>query len=158
MMVILNDKSKYLKLGQIDKFDHTSKIENSIQRKLRSWYSKGLISKETYELTRPIGSQRPKLYGLPKTHKNDIPLRPILSMTKSPQSNLSTFLVSVLQPVLDKFSKHLVPDLFTFVNEHKSLNLCQPNSFMVSFEIKSLFTNVPLDKVLSICVDKLYNS
>ena len=79
-------------------------------------------------------------------------------MTKSPQSNLSTFLVSVLQPVLDKFSKHLVPDSFTFVNELKSLNLCQPNSFMVSFDIKRLFTNVPLDEVLNICVDQLYNS
>ena len=69
MMVILNDSSKFLKLGQIDKFDHTSKIESSIQRKLRNWFSKGLISKEVYESTRPIGSQRPKLYGLPKTHK-----------------------------------------------------------------------------------------
>ena len=69
MMVILNDSSKFLKLGQIDKFDHASKIENSLQRKLRSWFVKGLISKEVYESTRPIGSQRPKLYGLPKTHK-----------------------------------------------------------------------------------------
>ena len=85
MMVILNDSSKFLKLRQIDKFDHTSKIENSIQRKLRSWFVKGLISKEVYESTRPIGSQRPKLYGLPKTHKKEIPLRPILSMIKLPQ-------------------------------------------------------------------------
>ena len=44
---------------------------------------------------RPIGTQRPKLYGLPK-NKKEIQLSPILSMTKSPQSNLSTFLVSVL--------------------------------------------------------------
>ena len=55
MMVILNDSSKFLKLGQIDKLNHTCKIENSIQRKLRSWFSKGLIS------TRNVGSQRPKL-------------------------------------------------------------------------------------------------
>ena len=146
MMVILNDKSKFFKLGQIDKFDHTSKIENNIQRKLRSWYSKGSISKEIYELTRPIGSQRPKLYGLPKTHKNDIPFRPILSKTKTPQSNVSTFLVSVLQLVLDKFSNHIVHDSFTFVNKLKSLNLCQPNSFVISYDIKNLFTNVPLKR------------
>ena len=56
---------------------------------------KGLKSKETYELFRlkHIGSQWLKLYGLQKTHKNDIPLRPILSMTKSPQSNVSTFFI-----------------------------------------------------------------
>ena len=76
-------------------FDHTSRIESSIQRKLRNWFSKGLISKEVYESTRPIGSQRPKLYRLPKTHKKEITLKPISSMTKSPQSNLTILLISV---------------------------------------------------------------
>ena len=97
MMVILNDSSNFLKLPQIDKFYHTSEIENSIQRKLRSWFLKALTSKEVNESTRHIGSLRPKLYGLPKTHKKEIPLRPILSMTKPPKSNLSTFLISVLE-------------------------------------------------------------
>ena len=86
-------------------------------------FSKGLISEETYELTRPIGSQSPKLYGLPETHNNDIPLIPILSMTKSPQSNVSTFLISVLQSVLDKFSNHTASDSFTFVDILKGLKL-----------------------------------
>ena len=109
-------------------------------------------------LTRPIGSQRPKLYGLSKAHKKEIPLRPILSMIKSPQSNLSTFLISVLEPVLDKFSNHTVPDSFSFVDKLKSFNLFQPNNFMVSFDIKSLFTNVQLKKVIDIFLDQLYNS
>ena len=93
-------------------------------------------------LTRPIGSQRRKLYRLPKTHKNKIPLRPILFMTKSPQSSLSTFLISVFEPVLNKFSEHTVPEPSSFVDKLKSFNLFQPNNFMVSFDIKSLFTNV----------------
>ena len=104
--------------------------------------SKGQISKEVYESTRPVGSQRPKLYGLPKPHKKEISLRPILSMTKSSQSNLLFFLISVLEPVLDKFSKHTVPESSSFVDKLKSFNLFQPNNFMVSFDIKSLFTNV----------------
>ena len=54
-------------------------------------------------LTRPIGLQHPNLCGLPKTNKKEILFRLILSMTKSPQSNLSTFLISVLEPVLEKF-------------------------------------------------------
>merc|ERR1712240_306048 len=101
-------------------------------------------------LTRPIGSQRFKLYGLSKEHKKEIPLRPILSMIKSSQSNLSTFLISVLEPVLDKFSNHTVPDSFSFVDKLKSFNLFQPNNFIVSFDIKSLFTNVQLKKVIYI--------
>ena len=106
-----------------------------------------------YESTRPVGSQRPKLYGLPKPHKKEIPLRSILSMTKSSQSNLSTFLISVLEPVLDKFSSQTVPDSFSFVDKIKSFNLFQPNSFMVSFDIKSSFKNVSLNKVINVCLD-----
>ena len=57
-------------------------------------------------------------------------------MTISPQLNLSTFLNSVLKPVLEKFSNHTVPVSFSFVEKLKSFNLFQPNSFMVSFDIK----------------------
>merc|ERR1712240_658047 len=109
-------------------------------------------------LTRPIGSQRPMLYGLSNAHKKEIPLRPILCMIKSPQSTLSTFLISVLEPVLDKFSNHTVPDSFSFVDKLKSFNLFKPNNFMVLFDIKSLFTNVQLKKVIDIFLDQLYDS
>ena len=39
-MVILNDSSKFLELGQNEKFDYTIKTENSIQRKLRRGFQK----------------------------------------------------------------------------------------------------------------------
>ena len=32
-----------------------------------------MIGGEGYEFIRPIGSERPKIYGLPKIHKPDIP-------------------------------------------------------------------------------------
>ena len=71
-------------------------------------------------------------------------------MTKSLQLNLSTFLISVLEPVLNKFSNHIVPDFFSFVDQLNSFNLFQPNNFIVSFDIKSLFTNVSLNEVITI--------
>ena len=39
------------------------------------------------------------LYGLPKIHKNGIPLRPILSAIKSHSYSLAKFLVSLLCPL-----------------------------------------------------------
>jgi hypothetical protein len=39
------------------------------------------------------------LYGLPKIHKNGIPLRPILSAIKSRSYSLAKFLVSLLCPL-----------------------------------------------------------
>ena len=63
-------------------------------------------------------------------------------MTKSAQYNLSTFLIFVVEPALEQLSIHTVPDSFSFVDKLKSLNLSQPNNFMVSFDIKSLFTKM----------------
>ena len=99
------------------------------------------------------------MYGVPKVHKPDlIPLRPILSMTASAQHELARWLTEVLEPVLRRFSSHVVSDSFNFcddLREHwwgKSLN----NSFMCSFDVKSLFTNVPLNETINICLDLLY--
>ena len=46
------------------------------------------------------GSSRPRMYGLPKNHKSSCPLRPILSMSSSPQYAVSRWLCSLLKPVL----------------------------------------------------------
>ena len=46
---------------------------------------KNEFSHENYNLIRPVGSIRPRLYGLPKLNKVDIPLMPILSMIWSQQ-------------------------------------------------------------------------
>ena len=157
MSTILCDNSKFIKIGPASRFDFTAKIEGAIRRRLRSMCKNDFISDSIHDLIRPVGSQRPKLYGLPKTHKVDCPLRPILSMLNSPQNKLAKFLVHILKPVLDKFSTYQTPDSFEFVKSLKSLNL-NKEVFMCSFDIKSLFTNVPLNEVIKICLEQLYHS
>ena len=103
------------------------------------------------------GSQRPRMYGLPKIHKKDVPFRPILSMTGSAQHQLATWLTSVLQPVLFLYSSYCIQDSFSFVNAIRSSNLQPASTFMCSFDISSLFTNVPLAETIQICADSLYN-
>ena len=43
----------------------------------------------------PTDSQRPRMYGLPKTHKENIPLRPVLSMIGSSQHELAKWLAEI---------------------------------------------------------------
>ena len=73
------------------------KIETQIRRLLQLNKEK-LILKTEYKAIRPTGSQRPRMYGLPKTHKKDVPLRPILSMTGSAKHELAKWLTCLLQP------------------------------------------------------------
>ena len=91
------------------------------------------------------------------THDYDIPLCPILCMTGSAQHQLVEWLTSLLQSVLQKLSSNYVSDFFTFVKEVGKFTVSPSSVFLCSFDISSLFTNVPLAKTIKICVDALYN-
>ena len=154
MMVILDDKSKFEHLGPVQTTDKTRKREEGLRKFLSRLVKNKELSKEVYEMIRPIGSQRPRLYGLPKTHKAGVPLRPILSMVASPQHKLAKHLNCLLQPVVEKFSRYTLKDSFSFTDRIK--NTSASNTFMASFDVSSLFTNVPLDETIDICADVLF--
>ena len=114
------------------------------------------MPKRLYDAIRLIGSQKPRMYGLPKTHKEGTPLRPKLSMTGSSHHELGKWLASLLQPVLERFSSHCISDSFTFAKTMQNLDI-NPNVFMCSFDVSSLFTNVPLEEIIKICSEALYD-
>ena len=94
------------------------------------------------------------MYGVPKIHKQDLPLRPILSMTGSAQHQLAQWLRSVIDPVLSLYSTYSISDPFTFADKVKTFNV--PSSvFLCSYGVCSLFTNVPLAETIEICADAL---
>ena len=98
------------------------------------------------------------MYGLSKTHKERTPLRPILSIIKSAQQNLAKEHSLLLGLVLDKFSCRVVSDLFSFVKELRERTIDTKNLIMCSFDMVSLFTNIPLDEIIIICVNTLYHT
>ena len=99
------------------------------------------------------------MYGFFKIHKEGAPLRPILAMINSAHHELAKQLSVVLSPVLEKFSIHALKDSYTFFNQLKQLDLsAHPNLTLGSFDVTSLFTNVPLEETIEICVDNLFHS
>ena len=152
-------RPNFLILGPVTNKDDTAKIELRIQRRLLQLRKECLISKQVYEAIRPTSSQRPRMYtcSLPKIHKKDVPLRRILSMTGSAQHQLAKWLTSLLQTVLQNLSSNCVSDSFTFVKEVRKFTFSFSSVFRCSFDISSLFTNVPLAKTIEICADALYN-
>ena len=103
MNKILDDQSKFRRLRPVSSNDNTASIESRLQKRLLDLVKADLMPKWIYDAIRPTGSQRPRMYGLPKTHKEGTPLRPILSMTSSSHHKLGKWLASLLQPVLERF-------------------------------------------------------
>ena len=113
----------------------------------------GTISKEDATFLKHTGSSPATLYGLPKIHKKDVPLRPIMAAYNTAPFKLSKFLVNILS----EFSTNE----FTVKNSYeftKTLNQAKlPNNFfMCSFDITSLFTNIPLTETVNVCINLIF--
>ena len=117
--------------------------ENKLKNFLRELKKNHTISDATYEKLFPTGSRPGILYGLPKVHKAGGPFRPILSAIGTLAYGSSKFLVPLLRPISSGL--YTVSDSFPFVQELLPLNFDTNNYTMASFDIKSLFTNIPLD-------------
>ena len=56
--------------------------------------------------------------------------------------------------MLERVSSHCISDSFTVAQTMKNSDI-NPNVFMCSFDVSSLFTNVPLDETIKICSETL---
>ena len=157
MLTILENKTKFKELGPVESHDHTMAIELKLVKLLTALKASGQISASEFDSMKPIGSLRPRLYGLPKVHKPGCLLRPILSLTGSPQYAASQWLCRVLSPVVQLYSRRCVKDSFRFVETLKEQPIPE-HAHMCSFDVVSLFTNVPLDETVDICADALYRN
>ena len=59
--------------------DPTTKYKNRLISLLKSIKAQGGMNEALYKKLYPTGAEVPKFYGLPKVHKKDTPLRPIVS-------------------------------------------------------------------------------
>ena len=69
MNKILDDQSKFKSLGPVSSSDNTASIESFLQKWLFDLVKADLMPRWIYDAIRPTESQRPRMYGLPKTHK-----------------------------------------------------------------------------------------
>ncbi|MCP4351129.1 MAG: hypothetical protein GY795_37160 [Desulfobacterales bacterium] len=153
---ILSDTSKFRRLtfNPGKEYNFIVNLEKKMRRFLYSLVKKNVLSEQTFAKIAPTGSSPGILYGLGKVHKAGCPLRPILSAIGTPSYHLAKFLVPLLSPLTK--NRYTVKDSFAFAKEissHQSDGL-----HMASLDVKSLFTNIPLDETVEICVNGLYNS
>jgi len=161
--VVLNKKDYELKMTSIlsdplifKELDNDPTIEREKALNSHIDYLKriNVIDNETSSLIRTSGSGAGIMYGLPKIHKEEVPLRPIISSFKSYNYKLAKWLDSLIKPLLND-NKFILKDSFDFVNRISKIDIS--NSLMVSFDIESLFTNVPLSETIDIICQLAYS-
>ena len=115
---------------------------------------RGFLSESEYKQATPCGSHCARMYGLPKIHKAGIPLRPVMSSIGSYNYRLSKLLAQKLQP-LGK-NEHTLKDTFDFIDSIKKLNKTMVEHKMISFDVTSLFTKVPLTYTIDLVLNRMY--
>ena len=108
-----------------------------------------------FESIYPCGSQPGKLYGLCKVHKRDLPFRPVVSMINTAEYKLAKFLDTIIKPHLP--TKYMLNSTAGFLEKLKQFWF-KPSDILVSFDVVSLFTNVPLNETIHIIADKVYKT
>ena len=141
LLNILNDKDKFKLLKE----DPTERRESSLQRYLRYLKNLGAITEDTLNKVRPCGSSPSRIYGLPKLHKSDIPLRSIVSGIGSYTHKLAKYLSDILKPLAN--NEHTLKDSFEFTHQILGLDNVP---FMCSFDIVSLFTCIPVKETIEL--------
>ena len=94
----------------------------------------------------------PTMYGLPKIHKPDMPLRPILSSVGSFSYDCAKWLSDSLSEL--RHHETCVKDTLLF------LSLLQDRSssgkITTTFDVTSLFTNVPVNFTINLILDSVF--
>ena len=99
------------------------------------------------------GAVPEKYYGLLKTHKKDNPLRPIISNCGTYNYNVAKFLTNLLSPYSIN-DYNYVQDSFEFICQQKISNTKE----IVSFDVESVFINLPTNKTLDIIIKDLHSN
>ena len=90
-------------------------------------------------------------HGVPKIHKPGYPFRVIVSSLGSPLYPLATFLHNILVKSIPK-AKSYIKNSFELVEKLKRLHTTDQYK-LISLDVKSLFTNVPVEIAID-CINE----
>ena len=152
---------KIISLPQFEKHRKTRKNEvhpvfkeeERIINTLKDLLDKVEIDGTLYDRIRPRGSQPPRMYGLAKVHKQDVPVRPVLSMPGSAYHQIAEYIAECLSVVPDCNINASTKEICDRI---RNVTL-EEGEEMVSFDVVSLYTNVPLREAILVCADLLYS-
>ena len=137
------------------KKDPTDRLSRKATEKLQQLERSGNLSETEYNNIRPKQKRPPRIYGVPKIHKANAPLRPIVSSVNTLAYNLSGHLAKILSPLTGN-SNYTVKNSGEFANII-SKETIPTDEAMISFDVESLFTNVPIEETVQAALHRLNN-
>ena len=152
---------KIIALPQFKKLDQNRKNakhpvlkeEERVLGLLKTLQQEKKIDEALYQRLKPMGSQPARLYGLAKVHKEDTPMRPVLSMPGSAYHKVAEYVAEQLANVPECSINTSTAAICEKVREMR----LGEDEELISYDVVSLYTNVPVLEAIQVCTDMLYN-
>ena len=146
---LLQDTNTYKVLPK----NPTPTLKNKLFNLLKDIKQSGGLSIQKYKQLYPTSAVPSKFYGLPKIHKTDTPLRPIVSSRGSITYGVAKELCHIIKPLVGQ-SPHHLKNTQHFIQQLQGIRL-QAGESITSYDVKALFTSVPVHPSIQIVKHRL---
>ena len=146
---LLEDTNTYITIQA----DPTTKLKNKLITKLKKIKLDTGLDDITYRRMYPTGAVIPKFYGLPKVHKENTPLRPIVSSIGSVSYGVAKEVARIIKSLVGATEYH-VNNSMEFTEEIEKMKL-EEGECLTSYDVSALFTSIPISSALDIINNKL---
>ena len=151
MKTMLSDAVTYTEIPCINLIEAKTQIDKIIGQLFNFDY----ISKKQNKFLTRCTPKIPILYGLPKIHKKNWPLRPIVSQINSPAYQLNKYL-DYLLTTAEKCIPNLLQDTTKFLQIIHTLQPLSDNCILFTIDVTSLYTVLPHELVINY-VEEMYS-
>ena len=140
----LSDVTTYQKIEK----DPTNNIKEALSKQLQKIKDEKQIDNRTFYRLQPTKTKIPRMYGLPKVHKANYPLREIVDSTGSVAKETDRYISKILQQYTGK-TEHYVKNSAHFVEMMKDLTV-EEEEILVSYDVTALYPSVPQEEAIQI--------
>ena len=140
---------------QLLKRGPASKIKAKTLKQLEVLKENKFIDNKLCYYLKPTDSPASRFYGQPKIHKLGVPIRSIASYSGSPLYNLNKYITNILKTYV-KDENNNAKNWTTFSNYIKNVPIVD-DKILVSLDVTSSYTNIPLIDTLNIIKDYVNN-
>ena len=134
----LNDSKNYKVLAKDPTTTNNDLVNQTIDRITKEQF----INENIANGLKNPSPRTPQFYISPKIHKEGNPGRPVVSSINCHTTNISKYVDHHLQPIAKEIPSY-VKDTNDFINKINAVKSVPKNSYLVTMDVTSLYTNIP---------------
>ena len=148
----LNDSKNYKVLAKDPTTINNDLVNQTIDRSTKEQ----LINENIANGLKNPSPRTPQFYISPKFRKEGNPGRPVVSSINCHTANISKYVDYHLQPIVKQIPSY-VKDTNDFINKINAVKSVPKNSYLVTMDVRSLYTNIPNAEGIS-AVKRTFNN